>query len=377
MDICIDFQSAVTQMAGVGRYTRRLVEHLGPLAAAEGGSSVCLFYSDFRRTAKPPRIPGTRIRPCRVLPGRWLNAAWRLLPYPDFSVLAGPADVYHFPNFTIPPLRRGRSVMTIHDLSFLRFPQYAEQRNLQHLNATIPHSFRRADAVITISHFSASEIADTLAVDPARIHVTHLGVDSGFQPADQAAVAAMRATLGLERPYLLTVGTLEPRKNHTFLADILERLDTDYDGLLAIAGAPGWRTESILERLRRSPRATDIRILSHVPEPLLPALYSGADAFLFPSFYEGFGFPPLEALACGTPVISSEGGALPEILDTPAVVRPGSLDADLWAAAVSDLLQENRTQQTCRRDSGRQHAARYRWTDTARRTWDVYRSVLS
>ncbi len=377
MDICIDFQAGVTQTAGVGRYTRRLIDHLGPLAAADGGSTVRLFYFDFRRHAQPPRITGTVVRPSRALPGRWMNAAWRMISYPDFSVFAGPADVYHFPNFTVPPVRRGRSVATIHDISFLRFPQFAEPRNLRHLTAMIPRSLARADAIITISHFSATEIADALAIDPARIHVTHLGVESGFHPADAADVSAMRTALGLDRPYLLTVGTLEPRKNHAFLADVFERLGAAYDGVLTIAGAPGWRTESILERLRQSPRAADIRILSHVPESLLPALYSGADAFLFPSFYEGFGLPPLEALACGTPVISSDGGSLPEILDTPAVVRPGTLDAGIWAAAVSDLLRENDARRTVRRGTGRQHAARYRWSETARRTWDIYRSVLT
>lgn len=377
MDICVDFQAAVTQTAGVGRYTRRLMEHLGPLAAAGNSGSVGLFYFDFRRTVEPPRIPGTRARPFRALPGRCMHAVWRFSPYPDFATLAGPADLYHFPNFTMPPLRHGRSIITIHDLSFMRFPQYAEPRNLRRLQAAIPRSLARANAILTISNFSAAEIAKTLAVDPERIHVTPLGVDSNFQPADPAAISAMRAALGLERPYLLTVGTVEPRKNHPFLADVLESLDSAYDGCLAIAGAPGWRTESILQRMRRSPRAADIRLLSHVPESLLPSLYSGADAFLFPSFYEGFGFPPLEALACGTPVISSDGGALAEILDTPAVIRPGILDADRWVTAVRDLLRENDTQRAIRRDTGRQHAARYRWDDTARRTWDVYRSVLA
>lgn len=376
MNICLDFQPAVTQTAGIGRYTRRLAEHLGPLANAEAADSIRLFYFDFRRTIDQPQITGTQNRPFHALPGRCMNTIWRFLTYPDFSTIAGPSDIYHFPNFTMPPLRNGRAIITIHDLSFLRFPQYAEPRNLRRLKTAIPSSLARADAIITISNFSASEIAETLAVDPARIHVTPLGVDSIFQPADQTAISAMRATLGLDRPYLLTVGTLEPRKNHPFLAEILERLNSAYEGYLAIAGAPGWHTESILQRMRQSSRAADIRFLSHVPESLLPSLYSGADAFLFPSFYEGFGFPPLEALACGTPVISSNGGALSETMDTQAVIRPGALDPDLWATAVSDLLSENETQRATRRDAGMRHAARYRWEDTARRTREVYRSVL-
>ncbi len=377
MNVCIDIQPAVNQTAGIGRYTRRLVEHLGPLARAEG-LQLRLFYFDFRRNAlAPPSVPGTVLQPYRTVPGRWVQAYWRRISYPDFTALAGPADLYHFPNFLLPPVRRGRSVVTIHDMSFVRFPQFSERRNLQRLTAAIPRSASRADAIITISHFSAAEIADALSVDPGRIHVTHPGVESCFHPADDAAISAMRRTLGLHRPYLLTVGTLEPRKNHVFLAEVFELLEGKFDGVLAIAGAPGWQVETIMERLRRSSRADAIRILSHVPESLLPALYSGAEIFLFPSFYEGFGFPPLEALACGTPVVSSDGGALAEILDTQAVMRPGEFNAEAWAAAVCALLREDTPQKQSRRAAGRQHAARYRWTDTARQTWRIYRSVYS
>lgn len=378
MRVCLDIQAAVTRFSGVGRYTRNLVEHLGPLASADG-HRLRLFYFDFRRKAVFPAVPGTELRPFRLFPGRWARAAWRLLPCPDFSILAGgEADIYHFPNYILPPLRRrSRAVITIHDMSYLRLPQYAERGNLLRLRRELPRSAARADAIITISRFSAEEIAAELEIDPARIHVTYLGVEPRFQPAGAESIAAMRVRLGLERPYLLTVGTLEPRKNHVFAVEVFERLGARFDGLLAVAGAAGWRMEPILERFRSSPRAGDIRRISHVPDDLLPALYSGAEALLFPSLYEGFGLPPLEALACGTPVVSSEGGALPEILATSAVVRPGALDAGAWAAAVEDLLGEDGRRRRERRDSGRRFAGRYQWTETARETWEVYRSVLS
>lgn len=375
MKICIDIQAAVTQTAGVGRYTRRLIEHLGPLAA-DAGDEVRLFYFDFRKQARPPAVRGAELRPFRTVPGSWIQAAWRMLPVPDFRRLAGAADVYHFPNFVLPPLRKGRSVVTIHDISFLRFPQFAERRNLRNLRGAIPNAVARADAVVTISHFSAAEITGALAVDPARVFVTYPGVDPQFRPIDLPAVNAMRAALQLDRPYLLTVGTLEPRKNHALLVDVFERLEQDFDGILAVAGARGWQTDPILERFRQSRRSGSIRVLEHVPEAWLPALYTGAEALLFPSFYEGFGLPPLEALACGTPVVSSEGGALPEVLDTPAVVRPGVLDAEAWAVAVRDLLAEDADHRRQRSAIGRRHAASYRWETMASRTMEVYRSVL-
>ncbi len=377
MEVCLDIQAAVTRTAGVGRYTRLLAEHLAPLAAAEG-SRLRLFYFDFRGRAEPTRVPGAGVRRC-PLPGRLVRAAWRVLPYPDFSFLAGgSSDIYHFPNFLLPPLRPGRrAVLSVHDLSYLRYPGFAEEGNLRMLRRHLPRSVARADAVITISRFSAAEIVGELGVDPSRVHVTHLGVEPRFCPAGEEAVAAMRSRLGLDRPYLLTVGTLEPRKNHIFAVEVFERLAGRFDGLLAVAGGPGWRSGPIRERFNNSPRAGNIRLLSYVPEDLLPALYSGAEILLFPSFYEGFGLPPLEALACGTSVVSSEGGALPEILDTPAVVRPGELDAEAWASAVAALLEEDSAGRRTRREAGREHAGRYRWEETARRTWEIYRGVLA
>ncbi len=377
MKICLDIQAAVTRTAGVGRYTRLLAEHLAPLAASRGGR-LRLFYFDFRGRARPPEIPGTELRRVRFPPGRLMQAAWRAVPFPDFSRLAGAdQDIYHFPNFLLPPLRPPRrSVVSIHDLSFLRFPRYAEERNLRVLRRLLPRSAARADAVITISRFSAAEIVGELGIDPGRVHVTHLGVEPRFCPPGEEALAAMRSRLGLDRPYLLTVGTLEPRKNHIFAVEVFERLAGRFDGLLAVAGGPGWRAEPILERFKNSPRAGEIRRLAYVPEELLPALYGGAEALLFPSFYEGFGLPPLEALACGTPVVCSDGGALPEILDTPAVVRPGALDVEAWTAAVAALLEEDSAGRRKRREAGREHAGRYHWEETARRTWEIYRGVL-
>ncbi|MDP8237122.1 MAG: glycosyltransferase family 1 protein [Candidatus Erginobacter occultus] len=378
MEVCLNIQAAVSRAAGVGRYTRNLAQHLAPLAASSG-DRLRLFYFDFQGKGSPPAVPGADLRPFRLLPGRLVEGVWRYLPWPDFTALAGTdSDIYHFPNFVSPPLRRGRrSVITIHDMSYLRFPRYAEPGNLRRLRRFLPRSAARSDAIITISRFSAAEIATELGVDPARIHVTYLGVEPRFRPTGDDAVKSMRAELGLDRPYLLTVGTLEPRKNHIFAVEVWERLGEKFDGLLAVAGSTGWRAEPILERFKNSPRAGDIRLLSYVPEDLLPALYSGAEALLFPSLYEGFGLPPLEALACGTPVVSSEGGALPEILDTPAVVRPGVLDVEAWRDAVENLLGEDCLRRRERRETGRQYAARFSWAETARMTWEVYRGLLA
>ena len=184
----------------------------------------------------------------------------------------------------------------------------------------------------------------------------------------------MRSRLGLERPYLLTVGTIEPRKNYPFLVDVFEQLDW-FDGDLAIAGMPGWRMQPIVERLHGSPRAGSIKWLRYVDDGDLPALYAGAELLVFPSFYEGFGFPPLEAMACGTAVVSSRGGSLGEVLGEAALTLE-QFDAAAWCDAIRRVLEDSNLRAGLVK-AGREQAASYRWQETAARTWDVYRKVLN
>jgi glycosyltransferase involved in cell wall biosynthesis len=358
----------VTQRAGIGRYTQQLVRHLDPILDQD---ELRLFYFDFRRRCSPPKTRRAVARACRLCPGAIIQGCWRALDWPPFPWFAGDADVYHFPNFTIPPLtRRARAVATIHDLSFLRYPEHAEQKNRQFLTQTIRRTVARADAILTDSRFGADELTELLAVPADRIFPVHLGVEESFQPSPPADVAATLNGLGIRQPYLLAVGTLEPRKNVPFLLEVYERL-SEFEGALVIAGAPGWKYEPILARMRSSPRAADIRFVRYVPDGQLPALYTGAALFLQTSFYEGFGLPPLEAMACGTPVISSSGGSLAEVLGD-AAIRPPAYDADLWAAEARRVLGDAALRGRLIED-GRRRAGQYRWSETARRTLEVYR----
>lgn len=373
MKICLDIQSAVGRQAGVGRYTQSLAGQLGGLAGA--GDSLTCFYFDFRRRGISFPIPQTRIRSCRLLPGALVQKAWTHLNAPPFDSFSGAHDLFHFPNFFLPPLRKGRAVVTIHDVSFLRFPDFAEDRNRRYLEGTIPHTVAHADAILTISQFSADEIVALLGVPRARVHAVPLGITPHMRPPPPETVDRARRNLGLTRPYLLTVGTLEPRKNIPFLVDVFEQLAPHYPGDLVLAGAPGWKVGPLLDRIRRSPVANRIRRLDFVPDGDLPALYAGADLFLFASHYEGFGFPPLEAMACGVPVISSPGGSLREVLGEAAILLEPS-DAETWCARIRETLADE-AKRTALITAGFAQAARYTWPETARRTWDVYRKVAT
>ncbi len=371
MQVCLDYQPAVTQRAGIGRYTRVLAGEL--LKTKLPDDDLRLFYLDFFRRGVVD-IPGARATPSRLMPGAILQRLWRTVGFPPFDLLSGPADVFHFTNFLRPPLRRGRSVVTIFDMSFERFPQFAEAKNLRNLHRGIRQTAAKADAIITISDFSANEIAELLPESRGKLFPIPLGISPDFAPASEEAVAQLRAKTGLERPYILAVGTIEPRKNLKFLVDVFEQMagDSALEDLdLVIAGMPGWRCDDIIARFADSPRASRIHYMKYVPDGSLATLYTGAAVLAVPSHYEGFGFPPLEAMACGTPVVSSAGGSLPEVLGDAAIVVH-DFDPAAWRTAFGRVATDADLRAKLK-PAGMARAASYRWEKTAAETWRVYR----
>ena len=372
MKVCVDIQAAVAQRAGVGRYTKCLAEALA--ATRRPGDELTLARLDFKRLGPPFPAPGARFKAVRFCPGRLAQYCWKTLGWPPYNLLAGRADVYHFPNFIIPPLTRGRSVVTIHDASFIRHPEFAESRNLSYLNANIRRTAARADAILTDSRFSAREIIELLGAAPERVHAIPLGIAPPPAPPPPERMQALLQAAGVHRPYLLAVGTIEPRKNLAFLVEVFEAMK-DFDGCLAVAGMPGWKFEPIMARMRASPRASRILLLGYQNDETLNALYAGAEALVFPSLYEGFGLPPLEAMARGTPVVASGIDVLREVLGTGALMIAG-FDAGEWAKAIGGLLRDQEARARLSED-GRRQAARFTWETTARETWEIYRQVAS
>ena len=369
MKVCIDIQAAIAQRAGVGRYTKVLVEHLAQLPEAK---DLSLFYFDFKRQGVPFPVHGATQKAVQWIPGRLVQGAWKAVQFPPFNWFAGSADVYHFPNFVRPPLSRGKSVVTIHDVSFLRMPETTEADNLKYLTAQIQHTARKADAIITDSHFSGDEIHELLQISREKIFPIWLGLSGHMQRPSEDWIGKTRETLNLTRPYILFVGTLEPRKNIEFLVEVFEHLSA-FDGDLVVAGMKGWKCEPILERMQQSPVAKRIRYLDYVPEEHLSGLMAGAECFVFPSRYEGFGFPPLEAMTCGTPVVSSGGGSLKEVLGEAAIVID-SFDREEWVSKLESVLNDEATRNAMR-TAGYTHVQQFDWNETARQTWTVYENL--
>ena len=369
MIVSVDMQAAVGQRAGVGRFVRSLAEHLGTYA---GEDTLRLFYFDFKRRGLAFPVHGVKHRAVRWVPGRIVQRAWKQMNWPPSDWFAGSADIHHFTNFILPPLRRGAGVVSIYDVSFLRFPEAAEPRNLAYLQSRMPDTIARADAILTISECCRRDILERLGASPDQVFVIYPGLDHAPRDVPADEVAGVRRRLGLDRPYFLMVGTLEPRKNHAFLVDVFEALDS-FDGDLVLAGMPGWKTEPILDRIACSPRGDRIRLLDFVSDRDLASLYAGAELFVFPSHYEGFGFPPLEAMTVGIPVIASTGGSLPEVLGDAAILCDAN-DRDAWVDAIQGALDDQGAR-AAMVERGKARAAQYTWDRAALETWKVYRKI--
>ncbi len=367
MKIAIDIQPAIAQRAGVGRYTKSLVEHIGHCKGADDEIQLCFF--DFKKQGLPFEVPGAQFRRTGWCPGRVVQKSWKMFDWPPYTWFSGSADVFHFPNFVIPPTPHGRKLVTIHDVSFLRFPEAAEPKNLRFLNQKIHQTIERADLILTDSMFSAQEMQELLHVPADRIRAIHLGLDPMKTRPEEEEIRRMRSQFGLNKPYLLFVSTIEPRKNIPFLIESFEHLE-EFDGELVLCGMPGWKYEPILDRIQQSSRVKSIRYLQYVEDSWMPALYAAAECFVFPSLYEGFGFPPLEAMQHGTPVLSSRSGSLPEVLGTAA--RYAEIDDPaVWAAATWEILTDTEEQQHLR-TAGLAHVQKFDWMQTARQTWQAY-----
>ncbi len=328
MRITIDYTSAITELAGIGRYTRGLARALVRLAPAQ--DSLTLFSSEAPTSGH--ELPQARLKVSR-LGHRNLTRLWHRVhvPLPADPVMGWP-DLIHGPDFVLPPALFAKRIVTIHDLAYLLYPGYAQPGIVAYLSAEVPRALRAADQVIAVSKRTAADLTEHLQVSPERITVIYPGVDAIFTPeADPAAVQELRRRYELSDPFILAVSTVEPRKNYQRLIQAFAAATNEPGGprLLVFVGRLGWHYEGILASMGQPGNLLDrIRWLGYVPDGELAALYHAAAALVMPSFYEGFGIPVIEAMACGTPVICSTGGALPEIAGNAALlVTPDDVDA--------------------------------------------------
>ena len=319
-----------------------------------------------------PRLDPARYRvatPPRALAHR-AGHVWEQTVLP-----ALPADIVYCPAM-LGPVRSKRNVVCIHDAASVRHPEWYSRTYAAYQRRMLPKLARRARLVITVSQFARAEVIEVLGADPDRVEVVRSGVSDAFRPGADAAAA--RAAFGLDRPYVLTVGSLIARKNHARLieayAALRGRLETSHmQPPLVLAGGFGWLYEEILAAPERAGVAPHVRILGAVPDADLPLLLAGAGLFVYPSLYEGFGLPVLEALACAVPVVASDTTSIPEVLGD-AGLYCDPLDSASITRGMADLLLDSALAQRLRA-AGPQRAAQFSWERAARETLDVYEHV--
>lgn len=373
MHIGINYTAALRQRAGIGRYTSGLINALTQLDAAN--QYTLLVTRDSPRSHFPKLPDNFRIK---ILPisERLLTILWHRLNLPmTIDTWAGPFDLFHSPDFVLPPLKNTPSLLTVHDLSFMQHPHGAVPKLRRWLESVVPRSANKASHILADSHSTKHDLETILDVPSAKISVVGAGVEPRFQPiADEAVLNRVRRKYNLPDQYILGLGTLEPRKNFVGLIQAFNQLQTNCPELhLVIAGGKGWLYEDIFATAANSPVADRIHMLGYVADEDLPALYSMANIFAYPSHYEGFGIPVLEAMACGTPVITADNSSLPEVAGDAALMTPSD-DIDALAQGIYQIHTSDSLHKKCVK-RGFAHAKTFTWEAAAKKLLTVYENI--
>lgn len=371
--IGIDTTAAHEQSAGIGRYVRELIR---ALAAEDSSTPYRLFVAGATRDRLPPP-PGPNFswRPTRITP-LWFARLWHRLQLPlPIESFTGRVRLFHATDFTLPPALPGTpTLLTVHDLSFVRAPETATPVLKAYLDRVVPRSVARATHILADSQATKDDLIALYGTPADKITVLLSGVSAHFRRVDDpAAHQAVRERYGIPpQPYIISVGTVQPRKNYARLMEALATLGPEgADIHLVIAGGRGWLDSPIYGAVKSFGLENRVHFTGFVDDADLPALYSAALCLAYPSLYEGFGFPVLEAFACGTPVVSSTLSSIPEVAgDAALLVDP--YDVGALAAALRRVLNDPALRAGLVERGARQ-AAQFTWARTARHLREIYR----
>lgn len=379
MNIAFDATPLVGDLiSGVGWCEANLTE---ALARLHPEAQYRFEYFTLRDPAEKVRRMQPFVRENTPLhPARFSPLLYRLLtnfvPLPYRWFHGSFADITHFFNYIVPPFVRGKTVVTVHDMVLRAYPETMRTRTRLLLQTGLKRSMRRADLIVTDSAFSRSEIAKYYSQFADKVRVVPCGVDAKrFHPALPEEIARVRARYHLPERYFLYLGTLEPRKNLVRLIEAYGLLRARHSDAppLVLAGGKGWQYEQIFAASAKKTVRGYVLFPSYIAAEDMAAVYSGALAFVFPSLYEGFGMPPLEAMACGTPVLTANAASLPEAVgDAALLCNPRKREA--IAQGMERLLTDEALRERLRR-RGFRRAAQMSWDAAAEQLWAVYREL--
>lgn len=367
MKIALDLQPCYGKRSGIGTYTYELARNLKGSGELEFCGNIFDFSSceNSQEALNGLSLP---VRRCNLMPFGVYRRIWHILPLP-YSRLFPPVDVNLFFDYIVPPGVKGKVITTIHDMGFLRYPETVSETNRRRIQRDIHYSLERSDRIATISAFSRRELISLLGAPEEKIILVPPAPSCVPLPLEERR--ALLEHFSLSTPYLLYVGTIEPRKNLSRLikAFALLKKEMGIPHRLVLAGGKGWNYQDIYDTAAEMDCASDIAFVGYVTAQEKTALYQGASAFVFPSLYEGFGIPPLEAMLCGCPVICANTASLPEVVgDAAELVDP--LDEHRIAEGIWHVLSD-RTYATAMVERGYRQAARFTWQASAQALTDA------
>lgn len=372
MTIYIDVSAAINNQAGLGRYTRSLTNAL----LGEMAIPPTLFYNrtgKAREIAEWATVPQQSVRmgykPWRM--AIWMGQLFRL----PFKRYTPDVSLFHATEHLLMPLGDVPTVMTVHDLIYKLFPEHHKRLNYWYLNGAMPLFVRRANAIIVVSQATKNDLIRHYKTPDQKITVVHEAAAPHFRVVSDEEVARVRAKYNLPDRYLLAVGTIEPRKNLTRLAESLARLRRDDHRLhLVVVGAKGWLYENFFHRIEELGLQDAVHFPGYVPDDDLPAVFRAATLYVMASMYEGAGLPVLEAMACGAPVVSSRESSMPELgADVPRYFNP--YDVDYMTDVIGTVLSDASLRAEMA-EAGPERAAHFSWQRAARETMAVYQRLL-
>jgi len=373
MRVGIDGYPLAEPRTGVGHYTLELARALALISPADHFELVSPKPFDVAALQEIERanLPNLLTKTPRASS---IRGHWWSIGLPLYIRRAG-FDLFHGTNFDVPLWRQGRSVVTIHDLSALLHPEKHRSRLVRRARLRLPLVVRFADRIITPTESVKQEVCQRFKVKPEKVTAIHSAARGSFKPMPFAQSAELRKRLRIEDEFLLFVGTLEPRKNLLTLLKAFAQINTQtaHRPQLVIAGGEGWLMNDMFAFIKESGISERLRFTGYLSDEELRALYSSCKVFLYPSVYEGFGLPPLEAMACGAPVVAGRIPSLQEVLGSNArLVDP--LDVNALARGIVELIEDEDQRQKLAA-AGVEHARKFSWEKTARLTLEVYQQV--